>query len=364
MANYKRGGGNGIALKIYAAITSILVAASAVVMGVGFGTGRWQIAPKDEPVQEQPGEDEAGGAVIGEGEENGISLTSASISPEDFESYGVSPLAETAYTVTITPEPADAMDTYTWTCDNTQQIQLSPSSDTKSCTVSCTGAFGTQATITIASAVNTDITATVTVDYVKRVESVSISYGADKIKFGDSETQYTVTATPVYGTGTITPDFKINFGSLSNNLSGLTTELPGLKGKRKAALKGVSFGEEGNIFNISTPDEAFISYTFTSATNSISAMSNDVTPFKVVNDYPTEAALIAAYNNSFIDAVTGTTNDGTLTINYTVSYTPESDDVQGSFSDTGTATLDVAFDVSELVVNASNFTPSDTGLVY
>lgn len=93
MANYKRSGGNGIALKIYAAITSILVAASAVVMGVGFGTGRWQIAPKDEPVQEQPDE-EAGGAVIGEGEENGISLTSASISPEDFESYGVSPLAE------------------------------------------------------------------------------------------------------------------------------------------------------------------------------------------------------------------------------------------------------------------------------
>ena len=129
MANYKRSGGNGIALKIYAAITSILVAASAVVMGVGFGTGRWQIAPKDEPVQEQPGEDEAGGAIVGEGEENGISLTSALIDPADYADYGVNALAETAYTVTVTPEPADAVDTYTWTCDNTQQIQLSPSSD-------------------------------------------------------------------------------------------------------------------------------------------------------------------------------------------------------------------------------------------
>ena len=183
MANNKRSGGKTIGLKIYAVITSLLIAASAVVVGVGFGTGRWQIAPKDEPVQEQPDE-EAGGAVIGEGEENGISLTSALIDPADYADYGVNALAETAYTVTITPEPADAVDTYTWTCDNTQQIQLSPSSDTKSCTVSCTGAFGTQATITIASAVNPDITATVTVDYVKRVESVTISVADDKIKFG------------------------------------------------------------------------------------------------------------------------------------------------------------------------------------
>ena len=72
MANNKRSGGKTIGLKIYAVITSLLIAASAVVVGVGFGTGRWQIAPKDEPVQEQPDE-EAGGAVIGEGKENGIS---------------------------------------------------------------------------------------------------------------------------------------------------------------------------------------------------------------------------------------------------------------------------------------------------
>ena len=207
MANYKRSGGNGFGLKLFAAITSLLLAASVITTGVCFGTGRWQVAP-DEPVQEQPDE-EAGGAVIGEGEANGISLTSASISPEDFEAYGVSPLAETAYTVTITPEPADAVDTYTWTCDNTQQIQLSPSSDTKSCTVSCTGGFETQATITIASAVNPDITATVTVDYVKRVESVTISVADDKIKFGgDSEYANSIIITPNYGIGTITPEFR------------------------------------------------------------------------------------------------------------------------------------------------------------
>lgn len=357
MANYKRGGGNGIALKIYAAITSILVAASAVVMGVGFGTGRWQIAPKDEPVQEQPGEDEAGGAIVGEGEENGISLTSASISPEDFESYGVSPLAETAYTVTITPEPADAMDTYTWTCDNTQQIQLSPSSDTKSCTVSCTGAFGTQATVTVASAVNPDITATVTVDYVKRVESVSIGVANNKIKFGgESEYANAITVTPNYGTGTITPEFTVTGRELKYNLdiartSVSFTNLANVTGYREISSNNYKF--DSDTLSLSTPFDFFVNST-----------STRYVPSGSTGKVPSEAQLKTAFNNEFTEDATGTTSDGTLTINYSVSYTPESDDVQGSFSDTGTASVDVAFDVSELVVNASNITSSDSGLIY
>ena len=350
MANYKRSGGNGIALKIYAAITSILVAASAVVMGVGFGTGRWQIAPKDEPVQEQPGEDEAGGAIVGEGEENGISLTSALIDPADYADYGVNALAETAYTVTVTPEPADAVDTYTWTCDNTQQIQLSPSSDTKSCTVSCTGAFGTQATITIASAVNPDITATVTVDYVKRVESVTISVADDKIKFGgDSEYANTITITPNYGTGTITPEFTVTGRELKYDFT-VTTRLhntiPGFEAGY-IEVSGYNYNFTGDTLSLTTPYDFFVTDTETS-----------------VIKHPSETQLAAAFNNSFAENATGTTSDGTLTISYSVSYNPESEDVQGSFSDTGTASVDVAFDVSELVVNASDITSSDSGLIY
>lgn len=348
MANNKRSGGKTIGLKIYAVITSLLIAASAVVVGVGFGTGRWQVAP-DEPVQEQPDE-EAGGAVIGEGEANGISLTSASISPEDFEAYGVSPLAETAYTVTITPEPADAVDTYTWTCDNTQQIQLSPSSDTKSCTVSCTGAFGTQATITIASAVNPDITATVTVDYVKRVESVTISVADDKIKFGgDSEYANTITITPNYGTGTITPEFTVTGRELKYDFT-VTTRLhntiPGFEAGY-IEVSGYNYNFADDTLSLTTPYDFFVTDTETSALK-----------------HPSETQLATAFNNSFAENATGTTSDGTLTISYSVSYNPESEDVQGSFSDTGTASLDVAFDVSELVVNASDITSSDSGLIY
>ena len=349
MANNKRSGGKTIGLKIYAVITSLLIAASAVVVGVGFGTGRWQIAPKDEPVQEQPDE-EAGGAVIGEGEENGISLTSALIDPADYADYGVNALAETAYTVTITPEPADAVDTYTWTCDNTQQIQLSPSSDTKSCTVSCTGAFGTQATITIASAVNPDITATVTVDYVKRVESVTISVADDKIKFGgDSEYANTITITPNYGTGTITPEFTVTGRELKYDFTvttRLNSTIPGFE-EGYIEVSGYNYNFTGDTLSLITPYDFFVADTETS-----------------VIKHPSETQLAAAFNNSFAENATGTTSDGTLTISYSVSYNPESEDVQGSFSDTGTASVDVAFDVSELVVNASDITSSDSGLIY
>ena len=92
MTNYKRSGGRNIGLKVYAAITSILLAAAVTVTAVGFGTGWWKIVPKDEQEQEQPDDqtpdetpDDEGGAVIGEDEANGISLMSARIAPEDFE---------------------------------------------------------------------------------------------------------------------------------------------------------------------------------------------------------------------------------------------------------------------------------------
>ena len=168
MANYKRGGGNGIALKIYAAITSILVAASAVVMGVGFGTGRWQIAPKDEPVQEQPDE---GGMEINESEEQGLSLMSASISPEDFADYGVSPLAESAYTVTATVTPALAVNkavdwsvswknaSSSWATGKTvtDYVTVTPTSDGAfTASVACIKEFAEQIIVTATSRDNHD----------------------------------------------------------------------------------------------------------------------------------------------------------------------------------------------------------------
>ena len=115
MANYKRSGGNGFGLKLFAAITSLLLAASVITTGVCFGTGAWQLAPKDDPAVEQPDDqtpdetpDDEGGMIVDEGEANGISVMSARIAPEEYEDYGISPMAESAQQLTATITPSNA----------------------------------------------------------------------------------------------------------------------------------------------------------------------------------------------------------------------------------------------------------------
>ena len=50
--------------------------------------------------QEQP--EDNGGAVVGESTGNGVKLMTAKIAKEDYAANGISPLAETAYTLTAT----------------------------------------------------------------------------------------------------------------------------------------------------------------------------------------------------------------------------------------------------------------------
>ena len=65
---------------------------------------------KDEsPAEEQQQTEEGSELVVNDGINGGISLMSEKISPADFEAYGVSPLAESAQTVTATIQPSDAL---------------------------------------------------------------------------------------------------------------------------------------------------------------------------------------------------------------------------------------------------------------
>ena len=177
MANYKRSGGNGIALKIYAAITSILLAAAIVLTSCAFALDWVKLPAQDEPAQEQPDE---GGMEINESEEQGLSLMSASISPEDFADYGVSPLAESAYTVTatVTPELAvnKAVDwsvswknaSSSWATGKTvtDYVTVTPTSDgALTASVACIKEFAEQIIVTATSRDNSDAKGTCTVDY-------------------------------------------------------------------------------------------------------------------------------------------------------------------------------------------------------
>lgn len=302
-----------------------------------------------------------GGAVIENGEANGIMLTSSVISPEDYANYGVNALAESAYTLTIQPVPVTAVDTYTWVSSDSESVSLSPSEDTKSCVVSCNKAFSTQITITVTSNKNEDVFATSLVDYVKRITSVNLSIESNKVVFGVSGTTYTINAEPVYTEGTITPNFEITGGVLKNNVSGLSYSvtsskmLPDGKTQRVYTLKGIAedFSFTGNTFSLFDPYRSFIGSTDLTYLDRV-IMSNMAQPLAVEVGAPTVAQLMNAFNNSFVKNVTGTDSDGTLVVNYKYSYTPSGEDTESLFNEvTGSAELKVAFDASALEVLAS-----------
>ena len=142
------------------------------------------------------------GAVIGECVGTGVALMSASISPADYEEYGVSPMAESAYTITATLSPEIATNkNVTWSVawstassswangkDVTDYVSISPSD--LACTVSCLQAFGEQAVIKCSWAENEEINASCTVDYAKRITSLNYAHNDVAYSFTASGASY------------------------------------------------------------------------------------------------------------------------------------------------------------------------------
>lgn len=351
-------------------IVSIALAAAVALSGVAVGVlsdgfKDWTKFQLDEGRTEQEETADNGGAIIGAGEVNGIKLMSAKIASADYTDYGVSELAETAYTITIIPDPVDAIDTYNWTCTNTSQITLAPSGDTKSCTVSCTGAFGNQATITVTSTVNNDVSASVTVDYVKRITSVSITN--TKLTFGgeDSAQSNTISVTPTYGTGTITPTFSVIGGKLEYEITATTTvanldktQRPFVGTKRDVSEYNYDF--TGTSLSLTTPYDFFVEATTTERYHVGVTEPGMGTIYPIA---PSVSQLATVFNNSFIKNCTGTSSDATLTINYTYSYTGGEGSV-GGISESGTISKDIGLDVSALIVSASVISPDKSGMVF
>ena len=161
--------------------------ALAALLLFGVGIAAWATkcfgAFESKTVLTEPG---AGGMVMGESRGNGIRLTAGEpvevIEPEE---------SEASYTITVTPTPADAHDTYAWTSTDDESVKLTPSDGGKTCKVECLKAFGTQITLTCTSESNPDITASLTVDYVKRISSVNVSLSPASVAFGSTETSYT-----------------------------------------------------------------------------------------------------------------------------------------------------------------------------
>ena len=144
---------------------------------------------KFKPEEEQTEVAENGGMVVGDSVGSGISLKSTKIAAEDYAVYGISPLAESAQTLTATITPSNAADkTVDWTVawvnassswatgkTVTDYVTVTPTSDgALTATVECLQAFGEQIKVTVTSRQNAEATASATVDYAKRLRQVQV----------------------------------------------------------------------------------------------------------------------------------------------------------------------------------------------
>ena len=172
-------------------IKKVIAGVSAIAIIAGAAVGGWAINEyviKDNQfaiIDQADGGD--GGMIVGESEGSGISLMSAKIAAADYAEYGVSPLAETAYTLTATITPEEASNkgiswsaawknsSSSWANGKLVSNYVSISESGMKATVECLQAFGEQIIITVKSSSNPTATATCTVDYSQKLTSMSNS---------------------------------------------------------------------------------------------------------------------------------------------------------------------------------------------
>lgn len=175
-------------------------------------------AEEKPPVEETPGgeekpEDSGGGEVSTEaGVSHGIRLAAVKLASSQYEDYGVSPLAETAYTLTATITPADAANkkvdwtiafknaSSTWATGKTvtDYATVTPSADgALTAVVENVAAFGEQIIVKATSRDNTEAYATCTVEYLQRTTGYTLTLDGKTYNTAGTTTN---AATPTFAT--------------------------------------------------------------------------------------------------------------------------------------------------------------------
>lgn len=222
MANKKEGTGKkvigGIALGL------VLILLGGVAGGLLQHHYKWG---EDEPTVEEPedpkDEDSTGGTEIDSGEEKGVKLSVRKLMSNEYAEYGVSALAETAYTLTATVYPADAANkaidwsvSFTDAGDEwasgktvTDYVTVTPTSDgALTATVENIAAFGEQITVKATSRDNSSAYATCTVEYLQRTTGYTLTM--DGKTYSTTGTKVNE-ATPTFAeTKSATPDITVN----------------------------------------------------------------------------------------------------------------------------------------------------------
>ena len=214
-------------------VMAVLLAFSWVFFGFLYSNGNVSFDLKAE----QPNMTAGSGAIIGESVGNGVTVKTAKIPVSEFAAYGVSPLAEAAYTLTATITPSNATNkALDWSVSFvnpesewasgktvTDYVTVTPTSDgALTASVACLKDFGEQIKVIATSRDNPAISAACTVDYVARMTDltaelrtggydgtiISSSNGSTplEIPFNDTQGIY-LTLNPRYSAGTMEDSF-------------------------------------------------------------------------------------------------------------------------------------------------------------
>ena len=213
MANKKEGTAKKVISGV--ALGLVLVLAGGVCGGLLQRHFNWGEDPEVEtPADEET--PEGGSSEIETAEEQGVKMSVRKLSTSEFAAYGVSALAEDAYTLTATVYPENASNkaldwsvsfvnaSSSWATGKTvtDYVTVTPTSDgALTATVENLGAFGEQIQVRATSRDNPDAYATCTVEYLQR----TMGYGVT-LSGPDVDVTLATTGTT---TGSIRPVFMV-----------------------------------------------------------------------------------------------------------------------------------------------------------
>ena len=267
---------NKIVTAVLAILLVLVIGGAAALVGVlSNGFKDWTKFQPDEQTEQTDETADNGGAIIGEAEENGVKLMSAKIPVSEYAANGISPLAETAYTLTATITPSYAVNkTVDWSVafvnpssswangkTVTDYVTVTPTSDgALTAIVSCLQAFGEQIIVTVTSRENTDVSASCTVDYAQKITGSSFSFGDVSCTIGGNTAVNFEVASGVDGSGgaanfsytasdvyTIAETFDISY---SVDYYCAETVIPGFSLDTASFISDIESGEE-ILFDVS-----------------------------------------------------------------------------------------------------------------
>lgn len=330
----------------------IATALAVVMLGVGVtaaitkGFKDWNPYGWFDKKQEQPADtenpeapDDNGGSVVNNGEEHGLKMAVAKLAANEYENYGISPLAETAYTLTaVVDTPLDANKVVDWSIywndDNSSwakgktvadYVTITPSADgALTATLSCLQAFAEKISIQCSSRIDASKYAICTIDYAKRLTDFSVvtklnGTAVTNIAFDDNQGKYTFEISYTYGIGTIddgkTPTCTV---ALNNAfVSALTSKI-----KKVSLLNGVM--SPSSVTLNSVKDNSYTFNYVTSVGNIVNGSSIKWGFFSTIQTFDMEtssryySAYISAINNAAKAAISeysGSIFDFTCTFN-------------------------------------------------